>query len=279
MQKVSYIGNGSTTEFTFNFPYFENSNIIVTKNGSDATGYTIIGTSAGSDADIPYTGGKVVFETAPTALDSITIARNLPLSRIADYQPTEKINPTTLNQDINYVMEVIKDLSDGVASLRADYAVISSNESVQEIINKMNATNSQITNLNNATQDIGGIAGISTNITALKNAENFTDSGKSVLANMSMPSTRYTDLTLGTSGANYTAPADGYICLEKTSTAANQNIRFVAGDAQRSICVSNASGQQLSFFIAVQKNRSFRIDYTAAGTTNVFRFVYANGAS
>ena len=112
MQKVSYMGNGSTTEFTFNFPYFENSNITVTKNNQTATGYSIVGTSAGADADIPYTGGKVVFETAPGALDNITIARSLPLSRIVDYQPTTKLEPTTLNQDANYLMEVIKDLQE-----------------------------------------------------------------------------------------------------------------------------------------------------------------------
>ena len=84
MQKVSYMGDGSTTEFTFNFPYFENTNIIVTKNNETATGYSIVGTSAAPDADIPYTGGKVVFEMAPTSLDSVTISRLLPLSRIVD---------------------------------------------------------------------------------------------------------------------------------------------------------------------------------------------------
>ena len=109
MQKVSYMGNGSTTEFSFNFPYFENTNVIVTKNGATATGYSIVGTSAAPDADIPYTGGKVVFDVAPTSLDNITIARQLPLTRIVDYQPTTKLEPTVLNQDANYLMEVIKD--------------------------------------------------------------------------------------------------------------------------------------------------------------------------
>ena len=112
MQKVSYMGNGETTEFAFNFPYFENSNIIVTKNNVAATGYEIIGNPGGLDADIPYIGGRVVFEIAPTALDNITIARQLPLSRVTDYQPLEKISPTTLNQDMNYMMEILKDLQD-----------------------------------------------------------------------------------------------------------------------------------------------------------------------
>ena len=52
MQKVSYMGNGTTTEFFFNFPYFENSNIVVTVNNTPAPAYNVIGTPAGSDADI-----------------------------------------------------------------------------------------------------------------------------------------------------------------------------------------------------------------------------------
>ncbi len=167
MQKVSYMGDGVNTEFTFNFPYFENSNVVVTKNGVSATGYNIIGNSGGLDADYPFIGGTVVFDVAPTALDSITIARNLPLSRIVDYQQTSILKPKELNQDANYLMELLKDLTDEIAGLRADYAAILNSESAQEIINKIDAANTQITQLNNDTQDIGGIAGISSNITNL----------------------------------------------------------------------------------------------------------------
>ncbi|MFQ6739372.1 MAG: hypothetical protein ACLRFJ_01740, partial [Alphaproteobacteria bacterium] len=129
MQKVSYMGNGSTTEFYFNFPFFENSNVVVTVNNEPATGYYIVGTSGGMDADIPYIGGKVVFETAPTSIDSITIARQLPLERIVDYQPLSKIDPTTLNQDLNYLMEVIKDRKDELLDLTAKYEEIADKES------------------------------------------------------------------------------------------------------------------------------------------------------
>ena len=152
MQKVSYMGDGSTTEFNFNFPYFENSNIIVTKNNQTATGYTIVGTSAGQDADIPYTGGKVVFNTAPIATDSIIISRNLPLVRIVDYQPTELINPTILNQDINYTFEVLKDMQDNIDDFKNLYSEIISIESVQTMITKMNTVSQQIINLGDISQ-------------------------------------------------------------------------------------------------------------------------------
>ena len=174
MQKVSYMGNGSTTEFTFNFPYFENSNIIVTKNNVTATGYNIVGTSGGLDADIPYTGGKVVFDVAPTALDSITIARNLPLTRIVDYQPTAKLEPTTLNQDANYLMEVIKDRKDEIDSLYSQYSDIANKEStttllarITEIHNEIVAVSAQITALGDITTLRSDVSTNTGNITTL----------------------------------------------------------------------------------------------------------------
>ena len=174
MQKVSYMGNGETTEFAFNFPYFENSNIIVTKNGNTATGYEIIGNPGGLDADIPYIGGSVVFEIAPTALDNITIARSLPLSRVTDYQPLEKISPTTLNQDMNYMMEVLKDLQDEFETLQTQYSEIANKEStavllakMQEIHNEITAVSAQIAALGDVSQIRNDIATLDTRTTGM----------------------------------------------------------------------------------------------------------------
>lgn len=160
MQTVSYMGNGQTTEFYFNFPYYENSNIVVTKNNKPATDYYIVGNSVGLDANIPFVGGRIVFEHAPTSMDSITISRNLPLSRIVDYQPTAKLNPTVLNQDLNYIMEILKDFQDTLGIFQAQYADIANNETAQVLLQKMNATTQAIEN-------IGDISSIHSNITTL----------------------------------------------------------------------------------------------------------------
>ena len=168
MQKVSYMGDGSTTEFSFNFPYFENSNIVVTKNNTAATGYNIIGTSAAPDADIPYTGGKVVFEIAPTTLDSITISRSLPLSRIVDYQPTAKLEPTTLNQDANYLMEVIKDLQDELDSLCAQYADIADKESTTTLLARISAIHDEIVAVSAQIAALGDISTLQDTVSDLQ---------------------------------------------------------------------------------------------------------------
>ncbi len=159
------MGDGSTTEFTFNFPYFENTNIIVTKNNAAATGYSIVGTSAAPDADIPYTGGKVVFETAPSAIDCITIARQLPLSRIVDYQPTAKIEPTTLNQDVNYLMEVIKDRKDEIDTLCTQYSDIADKESTTTLLARIAAIHDEIVAVSAQITALGDISTLRTDVT------------------------------------------------------------------------------------------------------------------
>lgn len=172
MQKVSYMGNGETTEFAFNFPYFENSNIIVTKNNVAATGYEIIGNPGGLDADIPYIGGRVVFEIAPTALDNITIARQLPLSRVTDYQPLEKISPTTLNQDMNYMMEILKDLQDEFETLQTQYSEIANKESTAVLLAKMQEIHNEITAVSAQITALGDISTLRESVTT--NSENIT---------------------------------------------------------------------------------------------------------
>ena len=167
MQKVSYMGNGETTEFNFTFPYYESTNIVVTKNGAATTGYQIVGTSGGLDADIPYTGGKVVFETAPTALDSITIARSLPLSRTVDYQPTAKIDPTTVNQDMNYLMEVLKDLKDEFDTLHTQYTEIADKDSATTLLARIAAISEDITTVSAQITALGDISTLRQTVTDL----------------------------------------------------------------------------------------------------------------
>lgn len=167
MQKVSYMGDGTTTEFFFNFPFFENSNVVVTVNNEPATDYTIIGTSGGLDADVPYTGGKVVFEVAPTSIDCITIARQLPLERIVDYQPLSKIDPTTLNQDLNYLMEVIKDRKDELADLTTKYAEIADKESTEIILARISAIHEEIVDIDAKIRALGDIGTLQQRVTDL----------------------------------------------------------------------------------------------------------------
>ena len=99
------------------------------------------------------------------------------------------------------------------------------------------------------------------------------------IANCAMPSNRYIDLTLGASGTTYTAPADGYVYLWKATDATNQFITLTNNSNGLAIhqWVSLAGGG-CAGYVPVKKGDIVSITYTAGGTTNVFRFIYAEGA-
>lgn len=99
------------------------------------------------------------------------------------------------------------------------------------------------------------------------------------IAHQAMPSDRYVDLTLGASGASYTAPADGYIYLNKTASAVNQIITIINDDnGMRISDTATTASSWVATYLPVSKGQSIRITYTTAGTTNAFKFIYANSA-
>ncbi|MCD7879659.1 MAG: hypothetical protein LUG16_06995 [Candidatus Gastranaerophilales bacterium] len=112
---------------------------------------------------------------------------------------------------------------------------------------------------------------------------NLTDTGTSTAAGYAMPSSTYTDLTLGSSGSTYTAPADGYFCVVKyngSSTNANyiSLTNNTAGSLQiecRSTAVSSASGR---VFVPAHKGDTVTCGYNMVGSTVSFRFIYAVGS-
>lgn len=275
------MGDGSTTEFTFNFPYFENTNIIVTKNSATATGYTIIGTSAGADADIPYTGGKVVFETAPTALDSITIARSLPLTRIADYQPTELIEPTTLNQDLNYLMEVLKDRKDEIDTLYSQYSDIADKESTTTLLARISAIHDEIVAVSAQITALGDISTLRQNvtintndITSLKDAGNFTTTGKSRITALSMPST-HSDVLTFVHAQDYIAPANGYFVMRGYGNPDSpMELQNMTSSIACAIHPFPTSADTTGVFVPAKQGDTVRAYYWN-GTVTSFKFVYA----
>lgn len=97
------------------------------------------------------------------------------------------------------------------------------------------------------------------------------------MAHQAMPSDKYINLTLGASGAIYTAPADGYVVLIKRGNY-QQYITIDSGyDKVYSTCSYN--GQGICLRISVKKGRNYIIWYDLSGETEVFRFIYANGAA
>ena len=92
------------------------------------------------------------------------------------------------------------------------------------------------------------------------------------------PSSRYEDLTLGASGTKYTAPANGWFYLNKATGGTNQYIVIdnnTKGYGFMLPCYN--SGVNLRDKLQVQKGDIVSVWYSASGTTNTFRFIYAEG--
>lgn len=97
---------------------------------------------------------------------------------------------------------------------------------------------------------------------------------KGTIAGFGMPSDRYIDLTLGASGTSYKAPANGYVLLMKVGNQ-NQYAQIACG-----IIILNTSpynGGIVSIWLPVKKGNSFTVNYDLSGSTNFFRFYYAEG--
>lgn len=105
MYKISYVGDGTTSEFLFAFPFFQDDDIKVSLDEKiiPDTQYSVY-------ANDDFDGGAVIFATAPSEGSKIDIFRQISLSRVVDYQPTAKIDPESLNSDFNFLLEAFKDL-------------------------------------------------------------------------------------------------------------------------------------------------------------------------
>ena len=177
MNKYNFIGDGKTKSFYFTFPFFTKNDVAIEINGKPATGFGLYCTSAGLNADIPFSGGKICFTKAPKATDVITIYRKLELNRIVDYQPAAKISPQILNQDMNFMLEVLKDMQNKLVEFAGLYSEITDKESTEVLFDKINTmTNeinsviSEITNVRTEIANLGDISSIQSSITTLNNS-------------------------------------------------------------------------------------------------------------
>jgi hypothetical protein len=109
-------------------------------------------------------------------------------------------------------------------------------------------------------------------------ASNFSDAGKSTIAHMAMPSLKYTNLTVGTSGTTYTMPADGYLYVYALGGGVSfyglYNITRNYGTGN----VANGSGYNTQFMLPVNKNDVVRLEYQIASSNFTLKFLYANGS-
>ena len=93
-----------------------------------------------------------------------------------------------------------------------------------------------------------------------------------------LPSDKYTNLTLGSSGNTYIAPANGWVYLQKDNGGTNNYCQLKNETTQMSAWATrNSASVNNGCYLPVAKGDTYSVIYTATGTTNAFKFIYAQG--
>ena len=177
MNKSTFMGNGKNKDFYFTFSFFSKGDIVVKINNIIATGYGVFCIPGTGNNDFPFTGGHIHFATAPKATDIVTIERKLQLNRQIDYQPTVALNPTTVNQDMNYFFELLKDIKSDLAGFAQTYADFTDTETAQTLLTRIDEFMNEIDNLDdistintNITNLMASVSNLTTSLTNLSNS-------------------------------------------------------------------------------------------------------------
>lgn len=101
--KVSYIGNGITTEFAIPFPFLEKSHLKV---------YQLLNDIQAERTDWTVSDGNLIFATAPSADSQIVIIREVPYIQETDYQENEILAAETLERNFDNLTMQIQQLAE-----------------------------------------------------------------------------------------------------------------------------------------------------------------------
>lgn len=113
------------------------------------------------------------------------------------------------------------------------------------------------------------------------NASNFSASGKNYLSKIGMPSNRSIQLTVGATGTQYTAPANGYFkTLATTNSQTMGYVNLANNSAGISASTFNDIGFVLCVYTPVKAGDVVTYYYDLRGTNNLneLHFNYAEGA-
>lgn len=103
------------------------------------------------------------------------------------------------------------------------------------------------------------------------------------ISGWSAPGKNYVEISLGASGTQYTAPANGWFAFGKRASAVGQYLNVMYDSPSSfgawSDVSAGASGNILGHLVQVMKNQKVTVNYSAGGDTTISRFIYANGES
>lgn len=119
--------------------------------------------------------------------------------------------------------------------------------------------------------DLNGKAGVG--------LTNINNQGKIAIAHSAMPSDAHYIYTVGSSGSDYTAPADGYVMATGTSNTSGAGSGFLYLESSNGLAVQGHGNQYvgLHIILPIVKNDTFTFIYDGA-TVEKLVFYYAQGS-
>lgn len=130
----TYTGNGSTTIYSLSFPYLQQSDVVVTLNGTITTAYTFA------------TSNTIQFTTAPGNGVAIKITRNTELEEAdATFYPGSTIRAQDLNDNFTQLLYVAQEADYNVDTANATSATALTNSNTA-----ISTANTASTNASNA---------------------------------------------------------------------------------------------------------------------------------
>lgn len=107
---------------------------------------------------------------------------------------------------------------------------------------------------------------------------NTTDTAKITMSNMAMPEiTKYENLTVGSSGASYTAPSNGYVSATGQTASETGAYLYLQTTTYGTSIISSGAGQSLQLNLPIKKGTSFTFSYLGYSSVSL-TFTYAVGS-
>lgn len=124
--KISYIGNGTATEFAVPFPFLDAAHLKV---------YQLLNNVQSERTDWTIQDGNVVFASAPASEAQIVILREVPFTQETDYRENEILAAETLERNVDKLTMICQQIKEKVD--RSVGVSLFSNANPSEIIDEI----------------------------------------------------------------------------------------------------------------------------------------------
>lgn len=195
----TYTGNGSTTLYSFTFPYLETSDIKVTINGTLTTAYTLANATT------------VSFNTAPANGASIKIYRdtNSAATR-STFFPGSAIRSQDLNDNFTQSLYISQETQNFAASTDATAIAATATTALNTANNAVITAGNALTTANAATTTANAATSTANAISAVANAA-MPKAGGTFTGDVTFGTTTATILPVGTTAQRPASPTTGMV--------------------------------------------------------------------